>query len=95
MPELRQEKIQLQEELVNYLQALDYELGGLQVLHTHALNAGATEEKTAKIRERFQEKFAEYQLAKQEMWAPYDKKYPKARWWVDFQEGVLHIERQA
>lgn len=84
-------KIRLEDELVNYLQALDYETGGLQVLHTHALNAGVDAEKTEEIRRRFQEKFAEYQLAKQELWRAYDKGYPRARWWVDFQEGVLHI----
>lgn len=83
--------IRLPEELVDYLQALDFEIGGLQVLHTHALNAGVPAEKTAEIRERFQEKFAEYQLAKQELWARYGKDYPGRRWWVDFQEGVLHI----
>lgn len=86
--------IRLADELVNYLQALDFEVGGLQVLHTHALSAGVSPEKTEEIRRRFQEKFAEYQLAKQELWAPYDKKYPRARWRVDFQEGVLHIAQQ-
>ena len=86
--------IRLADELVNYLQALDFEVDGLQVLHTHALNAGVSQEKTEEIRRRFQEKFAEYQLAKQELWAPYDKKYPRARWRVDFQEGVLHIAQQ-
>lgn len=87
-------KIRLADELVNYLQALDFELNGLRVLHTHALNAGVPEEKTEELRRQFQEKFAEYQLAKQELWAPYDGKYSRARWWVDFQEGVLHIAQQ-
>lgn len=87
-------KVPLPEETANYLQSLDYELGGLQVLHTHALNAGVPAEKVEEILERFQEKFAEYQLAKQEMWAEFDAQYPKCRWWVDFTEGVLHIEPQ-
>lgn len=83
--------VRLPDELVNYLQALDFEVGGLRVLHTHALNAGVSPEKTEELRQRFQERFAEYQLAKQELWAPYDGQYPKARWWGDFREGVLHI----
>lgn len=87
-------EIKLAGELVNYLQALDYEVGGLQVLHTHALSAGVSPEKTEEIRRQFQEKYAEYQLAKRELWAPYDKDYPGCRWWVDFQEGVLHIARR-
>lgn len=84
--------IPLPEELVNYLQALDYEIGGLQVLHTHALNAGTPEETVKRVRERFLEAYQEYQLAKQELWAPYDKEYPNCRWRVDFQEGVLRVE---
>lgn len=84
-------KIRLPDETVNYLQRLDYEIGGLQVLHTHALNAGVPLETRMEVRREFQEKFAEYQLAKQEMWAQYRAQYPNCRWWVDFQEGVLHI----
>lgn len=86
--------VKLPDELVNYLQRLDYELGGLQVLHTHALNAGTPLEKRVEIRREFQEVYTEYQMAKQEMWAAYDKDYPSCRWWVDFQEGVLHIAKQ-
>lgn len=84
--------VRLPDELVNYLQVLDYEAAGLQVLHTHALNAGTPAEKAEEIRERFQEKFGEYQLAKQEMWGRFGGNFPNSRWWVDFQEGVLHIE---
>ena len=47
--------IRLPEDLVNYLQALDYEIGGLQVLHTHAINAGTPEETVKRVRERFLE----------------------------------------
>ncbi len=83
--------IRLADATVNYLERLDYELGGLQVLHTHALNAGTPVEKRMEIRREYQETFAEYQLAKQEMWAEFAPQYPNCRWWVDFQEGVLHI----
>ena len=84
--------IRLPEDLVNYLQALDYEIGGHQVLHTHAINAGAPEETVKRVRERFLEVYQEYQLAKQELWADYSKEYPqRKRWWVDFQEGVLNL----
>ena len=84
--------IRLPEDLVNYLQALDYESGGLQVLHTHAINAGTPEETVKRVRERFLEVYQEYQLAKQELWADYSKEYPQCkRWWVDFQEGVLNL----
>lgn len=84
--------IHLPEETVNYLQRLDYELAGLEVLHTHALKAGAPLEQRMEIRREFQEAFAEYQLAKNEMWAEYAPQFPGAqRWWVDFQEGVLHV----
>lgn len=88
MPEI---KIPLHDSLVNYLQALMYETDGLKVLHTHALNAGLSKEKTEEIRRRYLDVYAEYQLAKAELWGPYDKEYPKCRWWLDFQEGVLHI----
>lgn len=78
---------------MNYLQRLDYELGGLQVLHTHALKAGTTLEQRMEIRREFQETFAEYQMAKNEMWAEYAPRFPGApRWWVDFQTGELHVE---
>lgn len=85
-------EVRLPDETVNYLQRLDYELGGLLVLHSHALNAGVSVEKRKEIMRKFQETYAEYQLAKQEMWAQYSGQYPNCkRWWVDFQEGVLHI----
>ena len=84
--------IRLPDETVNYLQRLDYEIAGLNVFHTHALNAGVPLEKRMEIRRQFQETFAEYQLAKQEMWSEFDADYPNARWWVDFQTGLLHIQ---
>lgn len=83
--------IRLHDETVDYLQRLDYEIGGLQVLHTHALNAGTPAEKLMEIRQEFQERFAECEMAKQEMWAEFAPQYPKCRWWVDFQTGSLHI----
>lgn len=86
--------VRLPDEVVNYLQALDYEIGGLQVLHTHAMNAGVPMKKTRAIRRRFQEKFQEYQLAKQEVFRVYGAEYANCRrWWVDFQEGVMHFAR--
>lgn len=86
--------IKLPEETVNHLQRLDYELGGLRVLHTHALKAGTPLEKRMEIKREFQETFAEYQLAKDEMWAEYAPRFPNAqRWWVDFQSEELHVER--
>ena len=85
--------ISLPDETVNYLQRMDYELGGLQVLNTHALKAGVALEKRMEIRREFQETFAEYQMAKNEMWAEYAPRFPNAaRWWVDFQSGELHVE---
>lgn len=85
--------IRLPDETVNYLERLDYEIGGLEVLHTHALKAGTPLEKRMEIRREFQETFAEYQMAKNEMWAEYAPRFPgAARWWVDFQSGELHVE---
>ncbi len=84
-----EEAVRLPDELVDYLQALDYELGGLKVLHTHALEAGVTDEQLERIQKRFQETNQEYQLAKQEMFRTYG--HTCKRWWVDFQEGVLHL----
>lgn len=84
--------IRLPDETVNYLQRLDYEMGGLQVLHTHALNAGVALEKRMEIRREYQETYAEYQLAKNEMWAEFAPRFPDCkRWWVDFQTGELHV----
>ncbi len=85
--------IRLPEETVSYLQRLDYEIGGLNVLHTHALNAGVPLVKRLEIRREHQEVYAEYQLAKQEMWAEFAPQFPSfKRWWVDFQTGLLHVE---
>lgn len=85
--------IRLPEETVYYLQRLDYEIAGLQVLHTHALKSGTPLEKRMEIKREFQEAFAEYQMAKDEMWAEYAPQFPNmARWWVDFQTGELHVE---
>ena len=85
-------EIRLPEETVNYLQRLDYELGGLQVLHTHALNAGTPLEKRMEIRREYQERYAEYQLAKQEVFRVYGADHAACkRWWVSFQEGVMYF----
>lgn len=85
--------IRLPEETVSYLQRLDYEIGGLQVLHTHALNAGMPLEQRMEIKREMQEVYAEYQMAKNEMWAEFAPRFPRFnRWWVDFQTGLLHIE---
>ncbi len=85
--------IRLPDETVNYLQRLDYEMGGWQVLSTHALNAGVPLEKRMEIRREFQETYAEYQMAKSEMWAEFAPQFPRfRRWWVDFQTGLLHVE---
>ena len=83
--------IRLPDEVVDYLQALDYEIGGLQVLHTHALTAGVPLRKTKEIRRRFQKKFQEYQLAKQ-VFRVYGADHAACkRWWVSFQEGVMYF----
>lgn len=89
MQSVNTEAVRLPDEMVDYLQALDYEIRGFQVLHTHALNAGTPEEKLEEIERRFQEAFQEYQLAKQEMFKTYGRECK--RWWVDFQEGVLYL----
>lgn len=84
--------VRLPDDVVDYLQALDYEIGGLQVLHTHAMSAGVPMKKTRAIRRRFQEKFQEYQLAKQEVFRVYGADHAHCkRWWVDFTEGVMHF----
>ena len=94
MQELSTRTVRLPDEVVDYLQALDYEIGGLQVLHTHALNAGAPEDKVLELRQRLQEKYQEYQLAKQEVFAAYGKDHRDcSRWWVDFTEGEMQIGR--
>lgn len=86
-----QVKVKLPEEVVNYLQALDYELGGLQVLHTHALDAGLGKEKTREIRELYLEKYAQFQVAKMELALDYGHMAPGKSWWVDYTEGVLYF----
>lgn len=85
-------KVQLPDDMLCYLQTLDFEIGGLKVLHTHALSAGLPSKKTKKIRKRFQDKFNEYQLAKEMLHQMYGGNYPAAkRWWVNFQEGVMYF----
>ena len=91
-PGMVESVIQLPDETVNYLQRLDYEMGGLQVLHTHALRAGVPLEERMEVRRAFQETFAEYQMAKDEMWAQFAPEHPRFKSWrVDFQTGQLHI----
>lgn len=90
---MREITIRLPDETVSYLQRLDYELGGLQVLHTHALKAAVPLEKRMEIKREFQDTYTEYQIAKDEMWAEFAPQYPEmTRWWVDFQIGLLHVE---
>lgn len=86
-----QVKVELPGDVVNYLQALDYELGGLQVLHTHALGAGLSEDKTQELREQFQKKYAAFQLAKLEVAEEYRQVINGEPWWVDYVEGVLYV----
>ena len=89
---LAETTIRLPDETVDYLQRLDYEIAGLQVLHTHALKAGTPLEQRMEIKREFQERYAEYQLAKNEMWAEFAPRFPNMkRWWVDFQTGELHV----
>lgn len=82
------------EETVNYLQRLDYELSGLKVLHTHALKAGAALEQRMEIRREFTERFEEFQLAKEELWAQFAPDYPGADWHLDYASGKLYIEEE-
>lgn len=83
--------IQVPDAVVDYLQTLDYELAGLRVLHTYALDAGIAKAKTDEIYRRFQEKFAEYEVAKQEMISAYAEEVAGRNWRLDYLEGVLHI----
>lgn len=84
--------IAIPEEAVDYLQRLDYEAAGLKVLHTHALSAGVPLEKRMEIRREFQERFEEFQLAKQELQAQFVPERPGARWRLDYADGKLYIE---
>lgn len=93
MRQLTTTAIPLPDEMIDYLQALDYEVSGYRVLHTHALNAGVDKEKLDTIQEKFTEKFQEFQIAKQELYATYVKGKECKRWWVDYLEGVLYIAR--
>lgn len=84
--------IRIPDETVDYLQRLDFELTGLKVLHTHALNAELPLEKRMEIRRAYQEQFLEFQLAKQELWAQFEQKYQGAHWRLDYGNGLLYIE---
>lgn len=94
MQEIEETSMPLPDEIVDYLQALDYEAGGLRVLHTHALNAGVPAGRVEEIRQRFLDKYAEYQAAKQEVWGRYGRGRP-CPWWVDFQSGRLCMREEA
>jgi len=86
--------IQLPDEVVLYLQKLTYEANGLKVLHTHALNAGVPREKAQEIQSEFLARFEECELAKEEMWKPYQKDHPNAVWHLDFDTGILDIKER-
>ena len=89
---VKKQAIRIPESTVDYLQRLDYETAGMKVLHTHALTAGVPLEKRMEIRREFQERFEEFQLAKQELWAQFEKDWPGARWRLDYTSGNLYIE---
>lgn len=84
--------IELPDETVSYLERMDFELGGLQVLSTHALNADVSLEKRMEIRQEYQKVYAEFQLAKNEMWQQYAPQFPNAvRWFMGYEDGLLHV----
>lgn len=80
--------ISLPAEVVADLERLSYEVNGLKVLHTHALNAGVKQEKVLEIRRAFLEKQTEYRVTAREVASAYG--VPSgSRWHIDFAEGVL------
>lgn len=85
-------QIVAEEKVVEYLQRLSYEVDGLRVLHTHALSAGVEKAQRAEIEREFLERYAEYEQAKQELWAPYAAAHPNAAWNLDFATGVLTVQ---
>ena len=84
--------IPIQDSIVYYLQRLDYEVEGLKLLYTHAMRTLLPEENKNEILQKYQEKYAEFQLAKQEFWEPYKSKYLGAYWSLDYASGILRIK---
>lgn len=86
--ELTDGVIALPDEVVLELERLSYEVNGLKVLHTHALNAGLERSKIREIRREFLDKNTEYRLAAQEVATAYGA---AGEWHIDFAEGVLRL----
>lgn len=86
------EVITLPDEIVANLERLSYEVNGLKVLHTHALNAGVEQEKVLEIRRAFLEKQSEYRLMQQAVVTAFSGGKKEVRWSIDFAEGVLTFE---
>ena len=88
-------EVQVSPETVECIQRLSYEVEGLKVLHTHALGAGLAADQVEGIKKEFLERFAECQIAKQEMWEKYGGGRPDADWNLNFDTGILTIKESA
>lgn len=84
-------EIPVPEKLVDYFQMLDFEIAGLQVLHTHALNAGVSEEKCEKIKNDYLEKYKELQLLKAETEKEYLANIPFTSWNLIYNRGIIYV----
>lgn len=86
-------RMPIERDLLNYIQAIEYETEGLKVLHNHALAAELPDKTVQQLYAKYQEKYQEYRLAKDEMWEEYGREYRHAKCWhVDYQRGVMYIE---
>lgn len=82
--------IALPAEAVAELERLSFEVNGLKVLHTHALDAELNRDKIKEIRRLFLEKQSEYRLSAQEVANAYGVP-AGTEWRIDFGEGVLRF----
>lgn len=88
-------EIPISEDIINYLQMLDYEISGLKILHTHALLCNAPEEKCEKIKKEFLEKYEEMQVLKSEIEKQYlsDLNGQFASWQINYNRGMMYVTK--
>lgn len=86
-------KINIPHALIIYLERLNYEVDSYQSLLIYAINHNLYNTKNFnQYRQDYLEKFAEYEILKQQiinMFMP--KKYQNNKWEIHYQEEILYI----
>lgn len=84
-------EIPIPESIIDYFEQLDFEINGLKILHTHALQCNVAEEKCEKIKAEFLEKYNELQILKAEIEKEYLKGINFKSWNIIYNRGMMYV----